>query len=54
MHTAGRTDLELLARQRIADTARLARRASVQPPPRRRALRRNAARGLRNLADFLN
>lgn len=54
MHTAGRTDLELLARQRMNDTARLARSTSITPPPRRRTLRSNAARGLRGLADLLD
>jgi hypothetical protein len=55
MHITGRTDLELLARQRMSDAARMARRStSVKPPPRRRTLRRQAAKGLRNLADVLD
>jgi hypothetical protein len=54
MHTAGITDLEPLARQRMDDAARRADESTrVPPPPRRRSLRRHAAKGLRHLADTL-
>jgi hypothetical protein len=53
VHTTGITDLEPLARQRMDDAARRAETATRVPPPRRRSLRRHAAKGLRHLADTL-
>ena len=53
MHTNGLTDTEHLTRQRMDDVVRRTEQRGSMPPPRRRALRRHTANGLRSLADIL-